>query len=323
LRKTKNSIYCVGELITTEFIEEVSKFNNKEYRQFNAIVRYEDNMQIQFTMKYNKENAKGEKSVMYDFLKNVFDKYNPSSMRKVMTSREANGKPIWNEIYSLNGIGDRVICKAELAISERPYLSKKTNTIEIGINNIFKLNGKYGITHAKENDENCARFNLEMIIYNIVEQNNNDESIMYVNGLGISQIINNYSVYPISLRVRDKGIEKINDQFDEFNIKTESVKAGVSALFKGDVLIGKEKITIDTKFDGTPVLTDKNINEFRVNVSAKNIIEFDEDNPNEGFNPDEVQKLIRERAKRNNEKKERYKLNLNYGNKDEEEKLPL
>lgn len=305
LRKTANNIYCIGELISTEFIEETSSYDGKEYRKLNATVRYAPNMELQFTMKYNKQNAKGEESSMYPFVSEVFNKYK-ASVQKVLIGRESDGKPIWDEIT--NPKGEKVVCKAELVPIERAYLNKQSNNVELATNNMLKLNGKYGITHAKEDDTERANFTLEMYIKELVEQTINENIVMFIKGFGISQIGSNFSVYPITLKVPGNGAEKIKEQFDDFDFKD-----GITATFKGNILKGKEMIQIDTDLEGNAVLSERNLNEFRVNVLAKNILEYDEDNPKLSISPDEIKELNKERVKRNDEKIEKKKQELNMG----------
>jgi hypothetical protein len=315
MRKTANNIYCVGELITTEFIEETSTFDSKEYRKLNATVRYAPTLECQFTMKYNKykfnkDGTKGELSVMYDFVEEVFKKYKPW-IRKTLVGRESDGKPKWSETVLPEGEkADKVVCKAELVIIERPYLSRQSGEIEIAKNQMLKLNGKYGITHATEKDKDCGNFTLEMIVATINKTENN---LLFVNGLGVNQIGDNFSTYPLTLKVPENGVDVILEQFEDVDLKN-----GVTAKFGGKIYKGKETIQVDEEFDGTPVLRDRNLDELRVTVKAKGIVEYDEDDLDNGaLNPAEVKKINEVRIKNNNDKKEKFRVEQRFNGKEE------
>lgn len=291
MRKTVNSIVCTGELIRSEFQE--GDYDGKKFRQVAFIVRYAPNMELKFGSKYNEINGKGERSQMYDWVKEVFNKYKP--FVSATLDKWEDGKPVW--IETTNEKADKVTCKAELEIRDRAYRNRQTSELEIALNKFYKMNGKYGIVHATDDDVAEAKFSFEVFLKSVTKQKvNENEEILVVNGFGIKEGFGQYksAVFPLMIKVPESGIEDTLEKLEDFEIKN-----GITVLFKGRVFNGKEKIQIGEELDGTPVLTSKTLDEFRLSqkVDKKNIYDFSEEHKS-AIDPKDIGEMLKDRKEK-------------------------
>ena len=325
MRKTVNSIICTGELIRKEFTE-AKNSDNKEYRKVSFTVRYAPAMELIFTGRYNKykANTDHELSKMWDFTKEVFDKYK-AYVSAEFDGFDDSGKYKWKETCLADDEkADRVTCKAELGINSRIYKDRNTNELVVANNKNYKMNGMYGIAHADKNTSDDAKFTLEVFVTSFEKKKFGEEEIGLINGFGVKEGYGDYkdSVYPIVIKVPENGLDDTYEKFEEFNFK----KDGVTAIFKGRILNGKETFEIGKEFDGKPVLGSKTINEYQLTMEVdpkKQIFSFADENE-KAINPKELFDLIRDRNADIEKKKEDYKnKNNEIVDTVEEEEIPF